>query len=222
MLEAVAASLPMAVGLAASPVPVAGVATLLLSRRPGNAWAFVLGWVLGILAVGLVVSLIPGLDTGRGEPTRLSGWLRLLLGGVLLLLARQRWQGRPAPDDPVEAPAAIARLDAIGPASALGLAFVFSAINPKNLVLTFAASASIYAYAVGPSAQAGALVVYTLIASVGVILPTVAHTLFAEQVQPTLVTWKDWILRNEAVLVGVLLVVFAALLASDGLQILAG
>jgi hypothetical protein len=84
----------MAVGAALSPLPISAVVTILLSSNTTNATKFLIGWFLGILVIGLVVFVIPGLDSERGEPTTLSGWIRLMLGGAMLLLAIFQWWKR--------------------------------------------------------------------------------------------------------------------------------
>ena len=66
LLEALGESLPLAVGVALSPVPIAAVA-MVLSARPGNAPAFLAGWLVGIVAVGSLILLIPGLGTSTGS-----------------------------------------------------------------------------------------------------------------------------------------------------------
>lgn len=106
MLEdAISSSLPMSVGVALSPLPVAAILIILMSARAGtNAPAFLLGWMTGILTIAFVVSLMPGLLTTRGEPTRLSGLIRVALGVALLLLAGRQWRQRPGPEAAVNVP----------------------------------------------------------------------------------------------------------------------
>jgi hypothetical protein len=59
LLEAIGGSLPMAIGIALSPLPVASVIILLMTPQARtNAPAFLLGWTAGILAVGFVVFLM--------------------------------------------------------------------------------------------------------------------------------------------------------------------
>jgi hypothetical protein len=66
MTEAIGNSLPMAVGVGLSPIPVALVITLLMSAREKiSAPAFLLGWILGILTVGAIVLVLPGINTVR-------------------------------------------------------------------------------------------------------------------------------------------------------------
>ena len=113
LADAISSSLPMAVGVALSPIPVAAILVILMSARAAtNAPAFLLGWMAGILTIGLIVSLMPGLLTARGEPTQLSGLTRVALGAALLLLAGHQWRQRPAPEAVGNVPPLLARLDA--------------------------------------------------------------------------------------------------------------
>ncbi len=212
----------MAVGAALSPIPIAAVVTILLSARPANAPGFLLGWIAGIVGVGLLVFWIPGLETSRGEPTELSAWIRVILGGGLLVLALWKWSRRPPADAPVEVPRALAAMDAIGAARTVLMGIAFSALNPKNLVLTFAGVASIDASNGTPGQQGIALAVYAFVASLSVIVPMVGYFAFTERIRPTLIGWKDWLIRNNAGVVTVLLIVFGALLIGNGLKMLAG
>ena len=95
------------------------------------------------MLIGVTVFLIPGLDTAIGEPTTLSGWIRLMIGGALLVMAVRQWQQRPSVDDPVEVPKALTKLDSASAGKTLVLGFLLSALNPKNILLTFAGASSI-------------------------------------------------------------------------------
>jgi hypothetical protein len=220
LLTAIVYSLPMALGVALSPLPIAAVVTILLSVRPANAPAFLLGWITGILVIGGIVFLIPGLDTARGEPTLLSGWIKLGLGGVLLVLAVWQWQQRPSADDPVEAPKVLSKLDSLSAARTVVMGFLLSAFNPKNLVLTFAGAAAIDASMATPSQQAIALTLYAVVASLSIIIPIIGYTLFTERVETVLTDWKDWLIRNNAIMVTAVLAAFGALIVGSGLLIL--
>ena len=92
MIEAIGGSLPLSVGVALSLLPVAAVIMILMTAQARtNAPAFLLGWVLGILTVGFVVFLVPGIETARGEPTTLSGLLRIILGITPLYKSYYCW-----------------------------------------------------------------------------------------------------------------------------------
>ena len=222
LLEAIGNSLPMAVGIALSPLPVASVIILLMTPQARtNAPTFLVGWITGILAVGFVVFILPGIETTRGNPTPLSGLLRIILGIFLLALTWKQWKKRPRPNEPVTVPKLLARLDHIGTGHSLAMGFLFTAINPKNLVLTVAGAATIDSSMLAPKSQIIALFVFTTIASLSVALPLAAYYLARQSVEGTFARWKDWLIENNVTVLIVLLLVFGTLLIGRGMKIFA-
>ena len=95
-----------------TPLPVAVVMVILLTARAAaNSQAYIFGWVLGILSVGSIVFLIPGLETSRGEPTALSGLIKMVFGVLLLVLGVRQWILRPKPADEVETPKLLTKIE---------------------------------------------------------------------------------------------------------------
>lgn len=221
LADAISSSLPMSVGVALSPIPVAAILIILMSPRAGaNAPAFLLGWMAGILTIGLVVSLAPGLVTARGEPTQLSALTRVALGAALLLLAGRQWRQRPEPEAAVNVPPTLARLDTIGVVQSSVTGFLLSAIHPKNLILNAAGAAAIDASGLDSGTQYIALVIFALIASVGISVPIAAYFIARRRVRATLDRWKDWLIRNNVQVMVALLLILGALLIARGLHIL--
>src|SRR5215213_11714701 len=90
--------LPLALGVAISPVPVmAAILMLLSSNAKGTSVGFLLGWVAGIVvavtAFTLLASVLPEQDADASNPT--AGWIKIGLGVLLLLMAVKQWRGRP-------------------------------------------------------------------------------------------------------------------------------
>jgi len=222
MIEAIGKSLPMAVGVALSPIPVAAVMIILMGAQARtSAPAFLLGWVLGILTVGFIVFLVPGIDTARGEPTALSGLIRIVLGIALLLLSVRQWRQRNAPDEPREVPKVFAHLDLMGVIHSSVTGFVLSSIHPKNLVLCAAGAATIDASMLEPGAQIIALLVFSAIASLTIVIPVTGYFLVGPSAEAMFRSWKDWLVKNNATMITVSLLIFGALLISRGMTILA-
>lgn len=222
MIVAIGTSLPMSVGVALSPIPIAAVILLMLTARArANAPAFLLGWILGILTVSTVVLLLPGLETSQGRPTPFSGYIRLGLGLVLLAMSVRRWRHRPAPDEPVDMPPALARLDQFGPLHSLAAGFLLSGVNPKNLILVIAGATSIDASLLPPFEQLVVLAIFTAIASSTIAIAVFAHRLFRDSVEVVFSQWKTWLIRNNVAVVASILLMFGALLVGDGLEIIA-
>src|SRR3954471_11765146 len=76
--------LPLAVGVAISPIPIIAVILMLLAPRAGGtSGGFLVGWVVGIGGATAVFLLLAGtLDLGSGDsqPSTAASWVKLALG----------------------------------------------------------------------------------------------------------------------------------------------
>lgn len=220
MLLAFAYSLPMALGISLSPLPVVFSVSVLLSSRPANATAFSLGWAVGIFLIGFTVFLIPGLEAERGEPTLLAGGIRLILGAGLLFLAIRQWMKHLSGEGVSESPRLLNKLNDSTPGKTLVTGLMLSVFNPKNLLLTLAGVSYIDAYASSLAEQSLVLLFFTLVASAGVILPIIGYILFPARAQSFLAVTRSWLLRNNAAVVGSFLLALGVIIGASGLAIL--
>ncbi len=221
MGDAIGATLGYAVGIAVSPIPIAAVILMLFSGRARvNSVSFMVAWVVGIALVTTVVVLIPGLEANNSEPSDTTGWIKLVLGVLLLAVGVRQWRTRPGPDDEVPVPGWMAKIDELKPGASFGLGFVLSALNPKNLLLAIAAGASIGALPLSTSETVGAVAVFTMIAAITVTVPVVAYLIAGKRLDPTLDRTKAWLIGNNAAVMAVLLLVFGVSLLGDAIQIL--
>jgi hypothetical protein len=213
----------MALGIALSPVPATAVIIILMSSRARtNAPAFLLGWTGGILMVGIITFIVPGIDTVRGEPTVFSGWLMIVMGAALLFLSVRQWALRPPPNETVTVPRFLARLERTSMARSIITGLMLSSVTPKNLLLTIAGAASIDASMLSPMAQMFALSVFALVASLGVGAPVLSIFLYQQRAESVLGNWKSWLIKhNVKVIIGAFLV-FGLLLIARGKAILTG
>lgn len=212
--------LPLAVGVAVSPVPIIAVILMLLAPRAGGTGqGFLLGWVAGIVAAVVVFLLFAGVaDLGSSaEPSALASWLRLLLGLVILGLAVRQWRGRPAPGEQVPLPKWMAAIDSFTPGKAAGLGFVLSAVNPKNLAMGIAAGVAIAAGDLPAGQDVVAVLVFTLIAAATVAVPVIAYAVAADRMRGPLDRLKVWLEANHIAVLGVLLLVIGVVLVGNGL-----
>ena len=148
------------------------------------------------------------------------GVVKAILGLLLLLAAGRQWQTRPSPGHTPPMPRWMAGIDQMRAPTAFGLAVLLSAVNPKNLVLAAAAGVSIGAAELSTSQTAITVTVFTLLASLTIIIPTLGYLAAGDRIQPTLTRTKDWLITNNSTVTAVLFLVFAALLLGDALTIL--
>jgi len=221
MADVLGEILGFAVGIAVSPIPIAAVILMLFAAKARvTGPSFLVGWILGIAAVATVVVLIPGLGTGTGEPSTTAGIIKGVLGILLLVAAIRQWSTRPGPDEEPPMPKWMAGVDSMGAGSAFGLALLLSAANPKNLLLAAAAGAAIGAAELTAGASALAIGIFTLIASLTILIPVVGYLVAGERLQPALDSTKDWLIQNNAAVMSVLFLVFGVILVGDAIEIL--
>jgi len=215
--------LPLAFGVALSPIPVAAVIIMLMTPAARvNAPLFLVSWMAGLTVIGVAVFLLPGLETRRGDPTMVAGILRGALGLLLLGMAIRQWRARPEAGKPVPTPPWMARVHGFGPAQAAGLGVLLTAVHPKNLPLTIAAAAMIDESRLLPGQQAVGLLVFVVLASTSVGIPVMIFLLFGRAADQPLARAKEWLVAHNAVVTALLLLVFGTLLVTGAIRILSG
>ncbi|WP_072690207.1 GAP family protein [Rhodococcus marinonascens] len=216
MGPAIGQLLPLAVGVAISPIPIIAVILMLLSARAGGASAgFGLGWIAGILIVTAIFVLVAGgIDTSDSdEQSAAASWVRVVLGALLLLLAARQWRSRDADSEP---PRWMRAIDDLNFVKSTGLGFALVAVNPKNLLLCVSAGVAIGSAGVSGGGQIGALVVYTVLAGSTVLIPVIAYAVAADKMRGTLNDVRAWLQANNAAVMSVLLLVIGAVVLGKG------
>jgi hypothetical protein len=213
--------LPLAIGIAISPVPIIAVILMLITpKAKSNGLAFLGGWLLGLAVVGgimLVLANTADISTS-GDTSTAADAIRLLLGLLLLFGAVRQWRSRPGPGEAAVMPKWMQALDGFTPGRSLGVAFLLSGVNPKNLMLNLAAMATVAQAGLSGGQQVIVLLVFVLVASVSIIAPVGVYLTMGERAQDILDGWKTWLAANNAAVMSVLLVVFGFVLIGQGIS----
>lgn len=210
-----------AVGVAISPVPIIAVILMLFtSRATVNSVSFLAGWLVGLSAVGVVV-LAAGLEASDGDDANGGGAVKIVIGVLFVVLGAKQWRDRPRGDEEAQMPGWMATIDEFNAVKSFGLAFLLSAVNPKNLGLTIAAVASISGRGLETGEEIGVLAVFILIASLTVALPVLVNLVLGSRAEPTLTEMKDWLVENNNTVMAVLFVVLGAKVLGDGIAAVA-
>jgi threonine/homoserine/homoserine lactone efflux protein len=212
--------LPLAVGIAISPIPIIAAILMLLSPKARSTGVgFLLGWVAGIL-VGVIVftllsAILPHDDPSVARP--IVGIVQLLLGVLLILAAIRQWSKRPKKGEQPALPKWMVAIDTMTAVRGFVLGFLLSAVNPKNLMMAVAAGLAIGAVDLPPWEGAITIAIYTLIAASTVAVPVIAHLVAAERMREPLEQLRGWLLQSNATIMAVLLVVIGVALLGKGL-----
>ena len=221
MGQAIGDSLPLAIGVAISPVPIIAIILMLLSKRSGpNSASFLIGWMVGIAVVLSIVVAVTGtatLNTSSGPPTGVS-WIKVALGVVLLVVGFRDWRKRPKGDEQPALPKWLTSIESITPAKAGGLGVLLSAVNPKNLLLLVAGGLAIAQGATSTGDKAVAMVVFILIAVITVALPVILSLTMGDRAGAILDSMNDWLTINNATVMAVLILVIGFVLIGKGIS----
>jgi uncharacterized membrane protein len=86
--------LPLAIGVAVSPIPIIAAILMLFSKRAGStSTGFLIGWVLGIVVATAIFTALAGTLQMGGEPSAVASWIKIGLGMLPLLVGIRQWRG---------------------------------------------------------------------------------------------------------------------------------
>jgi threonine/homoserine/homoserine lactone efflux protein len=225
MGTAIGEILPLAIGVALSPIPIIAVILMLFSKNArSTSLGFLIGWFLGVAVVTTIVILVadPAQQATGGEASPLSAIVHILLGLLLLFLAYRNWKQRPAPGQQVEMPKWMSSIDSMTAGKALGLGALLSGVNPKNLALILAAGVAIAAAGLNSTQTIIALFIFIIIACCSVATPVIVYLIMGEKAASTLNNWKEWLTHNNSTVMMLLCLVFGIVVSSKGLGALIG
>jgi threonine/homoserine/homoserine lactone efflux protein len=212
--------LPLAVGVAISPVPVIAVVLMLgTPRARSNGLAFTLGWILGLtIAGGVLLALASGnAQADDGSPETWVSVVKLALGALFLLLAARTWRTRPRAGQEATMPKWMQAIDTFTAGKSLGFGALLSGVNPKNLALTIAAVSTIAQTGISGGEAVGALAVFIIVGSLSILAPVVIYFAMGAKAAVILDELKTWMAANNAAIMSVLLLVLGAKLIGDAI-----
>ncbi len=212
--------LPLAIGVAISPVPVIAVILMLFGPRARSTGpAFALGWVLALAVVGAAVLLVADASDVSSEqgPSDAVFAIKLALGLLLLALAVRQWRSRPKEGEEPEMPGWMSAVNEFTALRAFGFAALLAGVNPKNLGITLAAGSTIAQAGLTDAEPWVVLAVFVALASLTVVLPGAYYVVAGDSAERTLDVMKSWLTANNATVMSVLFLVIGVMLVGDGL-----
>jgi len=220
MGKAIGDILPLALGVAISPVPIIAVVLMLgTPQARANGLAFAVGWVVGLSAVGAIMLLIASGNaaSSTGEPATWVDVLKLVLGVLFLLIAAKQWRSRPKAGQEAAMPKWMQAIDTFGAGKSLVSGLVLSGLNPKNLALTVAAAAAIAQTKISGASEAGVLAIFVFIGSLTILTPVALYFALGSRAERLLDGVKTWMAAHNAAIMTVLLLVLGAKLIGDAI-----
>ena len=212
--------LPLALGIAISPIPIIAAILMLLSpKAKATSVGFLIGWVVGIVVAVVVftvlASIIPASDPSQSKP--ISGVIKIVLGALLLLLALRQWRSRPKTGEAAALPKWMSAIDTMTAGRGLLLGFLLAALNPKNLLMGVGAGVIIGSAKLSLGSEILAIVIFTIIAACTVAIPVIAYLAASHAMRAPLEGMRGWLVHNNSTVMSVLLLVIGVVLIGKGI-----
>ena len=239
--------IPLALTIAFSPLPLAGLLVLLLAPEGfRRGLGFSIGWVLGVAFAATVLALVSTLlpRDRDGDITAAARVLVVLLGTLLVVSGARSWRRRAGTTEstnasanarattsptasptgsstlPPATPRWMSALDHLSPARATLIGFGYSAFRPKNIVLAAAAGVIIVRAQTQPAAIIVSVGLFTALASITMIAPVVLHAVGGEAVRDRLATLRAWLMGHLPAITSATFILLGLLLIGAGLTAL--
>lgn len=221
MYEVLGNLLPLALAVSLSPIPIIATVLMLLAPRAKlNSVIFLIGWIVAIIVVTSVFTLVATTFemSDSDDPNPTAGVIRILLGVGLLALSYRKWTSKPTPGDDIPLPTWMSSIERSTPGRSLATGLLLAGVNPKNLLLIAGAAVSIGTGGLSTQETIATIAIFTFLASFTVLLPVVAYAFFHERMDAPLISVRDWLVRNDSLLMGLLLLIFGFVLIGNGIS----
>jgi threonine/homoserine/homoserine lactone efflux protein len=216
----IGAILPLAIGIAISPIPIIAAILMLLSpKAKGTSVGFLFGWILGIIVAVTVFTLLASVipDGGDDSSKPAHGTIQIVLGAILLLMALRQWRSRPKVGETATLPKWMSAIDTMNAVKGFGLGFLLAAINPKNLLLGAGAGTTIGGADLDVGQVVVIIAIFTVIAAASVGIPVIAYLVASTRMAAPLESLRAWLVHNNATVMAVLLLVIGVVLIGKGI-----
>ena len=218
--ETLATSLPLALAIAASPGAIIAVMILLMTRRAlTNAYSFLAGWFFGLMLIGMIFLHRPGLYDSSGEPSLVLGWIRIILGTLIFITGLVLLMKIFRKEDGEASPQWAQKVDSFRFYHSLAIGFFFAAPNIKNASMVITGSASIGSFGLSSFFEISILLLFCLVASLGVLTPPVIFLLFRDKAEVLFGKMKLWLIRYRDLILILICITFGGLFLYQGLSI---
>lgn len=211
-VKAIGTVIGPAMGAAITPVPIMVVVVFLLMKggRP-KAWAYGVGAIVGLSIASIAIFL--GANNATDTTSSASTMSRVFSGVVTALFfffAYRMFTTRPRKGEVPPEPGWMTKVGSMNVAMAFVMGAAMLTINAKNLPIMASLGPSIAAAGGTTTEGIVACVVFAVIASLGVLAPSIAVLFMGDHADATLAEWKTWLLFNNKLIMAILFVLLGA------------
>ena len=220
MGPAIGEILPLALGIAISPIPIIAAILMLLSPRArSTSPGFLLGWLLGITVAVVLFTLLSGVlpDSDQSGSKPIAATIKVVLGALLLLLALRQWRGRPKDGETPALPTWMSAIDSMTVTRACSSVSPCQRSTQRICSWRVSAGLAIGGAALSMGETTVVILVFVLLAGDTVLVPVIAYLVASKRLRKPLDDLRSWLVQNNATIMSILLLVIGVVLIGKGL-----
>lgn len=209
----------LALGLVVALSPLTFIPAVLVmhTQRPRpTSLAFLVGWLVGLIALTAIFVELSALLGGLGKtPPTWSSWLRVGVGAALIGFGVLRWLRRHRHSKPPRWMSPFSRLT---PLRAGVTGVVLAVVRPEVLFICAAAGLAIGTAGLGVGGAWVAVAFYVTVTASSVAIPVLAYAVAGERLDPFLARLKDWMEKHNATLEAAVLIMIGLMVLYKGIH----
>jgi len=209
--------IPLGLVVAVSPLTVIPAVLVLHAPRPRpTGLAFLGGWLFGLAALTALFVAGSGVlgQFHKSSPPTWASWLRVVLGTALIVFGIYQWLTR---HGHTESPKWMRSFETISPRRAAITGLVLVVIRVEVLLMCLAAGLAIGTSQLMVSKTLN-VVFFVVVSASTVAIPILAYAAAGERLDEPLARLKDWMEKNNAALLAVILLLIGALVLHNGIH----
>ena len=210
--------IPLGLVVAVSPLTVIPAVLVLHAPRPRpTGLAFLGGWLFGLAALTALFVAGSGVlgQFHKSSPPTWASWLRVVLGTALIVFGIYRWLTR---HGHTESPKWIRSFETISPRRAAITGLVLVVVRVEVLVMCLAAGLAIGTSQLSVVSKTLNAVFFVVVSASTVAIPILAYAAAGERLDDPLARLKDWMEKNNAALLAVILVLIGGVVLHNGIH----
>ncbi len=211
--------IPLALVIAISPFSVIPAVLVLQAPRPRpTGLAFLGSWLVGLAALtAAFVASSGALEGLHNKPPTWASWLRVVLGVALIGFGIYRWLTR---HGHTESPKWMRSFATLTPRRAVITGLVLVVIRLEVLIMCALAGLAIGSSGLGMAADWISAAIFVAVAASTVAVPILAYVGAGDRLDDAMARLKDWMERNNAALLAVILVLIGSMVLYHGVHAL--
>jgi hypothetical protein len=210
--------IPLGLVVAVSPLTVIPAVLVLHAPRPRpTGLAFLGGWLFGLAALTAFFVAGSGVlgQFHKSSPPTWASWLRVVLGTALIVFGIYRWLTR---HGHTESPKWMRSFETISPRRAAITGLVLVVVRVEVLLMCFVAGLAIGTCQLSVVGKTLNVVFFVVVSASTVAIPILAYAAAGERLDEPLARLKDWMEKNNAALLAVILVLIGGVVLHNGIH----